>query len=443
MDNILEKINEPIFFVTNDVFRGIGLEGLLPNYHIICLDDHPVIDLLEEKKVSVFCLERALGQKNAVYRSSGKILEHPLTREFIRQKAGDDRPSVLFFKPQKKLELIARKNNYRLLGNSSETNRYFEDKLSFYKICQDNNIPVPSGEITGWPSTDYSVLKNKYGETLVIQFGQGWAGNSTFFISSESQFEILKNKYRHLNVKISSFVAGITCLNNAVIYGEKIFQSKPAVQIKPMDLLTATQAGTGGRQWPSGLDKKGEKAISDLTIKIGHILQMKGYQGYFGLDFIVDKNGRVYLSECNARQTASVPFYTKLEIQKGVFPLLGFHLLSFLPIPVNQNTDYEVPEIAGGELIARNIASFPVIVGNGFVPGIYGQNLNLVRKSVYLDVPEIDKIFISTAGTGRRVNPEIELIRVNCTDRLCDKEGNLLPKYINIVNKIKEKLQLK
>lgn len=442
-NNWLEEITEPIFFVTNDVFRGIGLENLLANYHIVCLDDHPVIDLLEKQKVSVFCLERALNQKNILPRSSGKILGHPLAQEFIRQKAGSQRPNILFFKPQKKLELTARENSYHLLGNSSDTNRYFEDKLSFFCFCQENNFPVPPGEIVDWQAADYPVLKKRYGETLVVQFGQGWAGNSTFFVSSEKQFEILKNKRRRLRVKISSFMVGATYINNAVIYGEKIFQSKPAVQIKPTGLLTATQAGTGGRQWPAEINNETKREIEKMTEKVGNRMAGVGYKGYFGLDFIVGSNGRVYLSECNARQTASVPFYTKLEIEKGVFPLLGYHLLAFLSRPIDANNNYEVPEVVGGEVIVRNIASVPVIIGNGFEPGIYGQGLNLIRKSAYLEAGKTGEFFLSTAGKARKVNPEIELIRIDTVDRLCDEKGSLLPQYIKIINKVKEKLRLK
>ena len=115
MNKILNTVTDPIFYVTNDVSRGLGMETLLPNYHLICLDDHPVIDILEKKKVSVFCLERLLGRKNILRRSSGTILDHPLAREFIKEKSKGVTPKILFFKPQKKIELIAQKNGFFLL----------------------------------------------------------------------------------------------------------------------------------------------------------------------------------------------------------------------------------------------------------------------------------------------------------------------------------------
>lgn len=436
---ILKKITEPIFYVTHDVSRGLGLERLLPNYHLVCLDDHPLVDILLEEGISVFCLERALGQKNALLRTSGTILGHPLVLNFIKEKAAGAKPNILFFKPQKKLEILAKENNFRLLGNSAETNRIFEDKVEFYKLCQNEGINVPLGKIADLGVVSYEELASEYGQTLVVQFGRGWAGNSTFFVNSETELEKLKQDFGPLAVKISRFVSGKTVLNNAVIWGKQVLVSPPALQVKSESCLTACPGGTGGRQWPADLTTAQEEKIQTLTVKVGEIMAKQGYRGFFGLDFLIEEStGEVFLSENNARLTASVPFYTQLELAGGSFPLLGFHLLSFLNYP-EEKIDWQPPQIEGGEVIARNTQNGPVKVINSLKTGLYDFDLKYQGATSSLNGQK-DVFWLEAVAEGRVVNPEIEILKIDTLGPVCDQRGVLTERVRQLVHLIKEKL---
>lgn len=441
--DVLKNINEPVFYVTNEVGRGIGLEKLLPNYHIICLDDHPLVDLLEKAGVSVFCLERKLGGKNIVFRSSSSILSQPSVIAFIQEKSAGRIPQILFFKPQKKIEFLAREHHWQLLGNTTNLSRQFEDKIAFFNLCQKEKIPVPEGEIMEMAKGDWSLLTRKYGEPIVVQFGRGWAGNSTFLIDNESHFLEIKKQFGHAQAKICRFVKGITVINNAVVFQGKVFSSRPALQIASNKVLTSTQAGTGGRQWPALLKGEQKKEIKSLTEKVGLLMAKKGYLGFFGLDFLVeDQTGRIYLAENNSRLTASVPFFTKLEIGKDAFPLLGYHLLSFLSDQRNfEEKDYEAPVLLGSEIVARNTLPFPVQVTGELVTGIYRQNLALEKESYFLEGG--NRFWLECAGRGRIVNPEIELIKLDTFSPVADSLGRLLPQYEKIITEVRNKLDLK
>lgn len=441
--DILQKIREPIFYLTNDVGRGIGLENILPNYHIISLDDHPLVDYLQKEGVSVFCLERTLGKRNVIFRSSSALLSHRLVLSFIKKKSQGATPHILFFKPQKKIEYLAEKFGFNLIGNLTQSNRIFEDKLSFLKICWQKNINVPSAEIADLQTLSYKNLAQRYGETLVVQFGRGWAGNSTFLVNSETALDLVKKSFGPIKVKVGTFVKGLTVLNNAVIFQGKTFFSKPAVQIRANQILTSTQSGTGGRQWPAKISLKEERVIAELTQKVGKILAGEGYRGFFGLDFLIEeKTGKIFVSECNARLTASVPFYTKLELKSHLLPLLGYHLLSFLPLK-DSVEEYCPPDLQGGEIVARNTEERTVVI-NGFLsPGIYDENLKLIRKSFYLDSEKKNHFWLTTVASQRKVNPEIEILRINTFGTVCDKDGNLAAEFWPIVKRVKEKLKIK
>lgn len=441
--NVLEKIYEPIFFVTNDAGRAIGLEDRLPNFHIICLDDHPLVDLLKKKGISVFCLEKLLGKKNAIFRSSGEILFHPDVIRFIREKSRNKTPNICFFKPQAKIERQAKENNYNLIGNSVFLNRIFENKISFFKICDKERIPIPKGEIVILKNIDFDKAANIYQLPLVIQFGYGWAGTSTHFINSEKELLDLKKKYSNYLVKLSEFIDGITVLNNGVIYKNNIVVSEPALQIHSEEELSSLYGATGGRQWPAKLTLKQKEEIFNISQQVGKIMIGVGYRGFFGLDFLIEKKTqKVYLSENNSRLTASTPFYTKLELSQGYIPLLFLHILSFLEnSKVKLFENFTPRKVMGSEIVARNTENYPIIVHKSLLPGIYDKQGNFLSEEYFLNSSKKDVYWITLAAEGRIVNPEIELFRLNCLSEVCDDGGFLKKDFVSVIKRIKNKIK--
>jgi len=444
-----EKITEPIFYVTNDVSRGIGIENLLPNYHIVCLDDHPLVNYLIEAGIKVFCLERVLRKRNKIFRSTSKIIDHPLVLEYIKKESKGEPPNILFFKPSAKVDFVCQKYGFLKIGNSAKINRIFEDKVNFYEICRKENLPVPEGETEIFANLDFQNLKEKYGLPLVIQFGRGWAGNTTFFIDSDERFSLLKRQFGNRKVKVTQFIFGKTILNNACIYNynKKIFISPPAQQIEAIPGLTSLPAATCGRQWPVELAEDQIEQINRITRAVGKIMVKNGYKGFFGLDFIVEQStGKIFLSENNARLTASVPFFTKLEIINNQVPLLLFHLAAFLDKSELKNIAYQPKEILGSEVVARNDQSQPVKIEGEISPGVYryfSGKLIFQRKEYWAKDLKDDEFWMASASKGRIVNPEQELLRVNFGKKVVDSNGRLEKEVGDLAKFIKKSLELK
>lgn len=432
-------INEPIFFVTNDAGRAIGLQKLLPNYHIVCLDDSPLVNYLIKGGVSIFCLEKELNKKNIFNRNSGVLLDHPLVQSFIEEKSKGKIPNILFFKPQRKIEEIAKKNNFKLIGNSVELNRIFEDKISFYELCIKNGIPVPPGEICDLNLIEYDYLNEKYRDGFVVQSGHGWAGNSTYFIKNKTEFLILKGELGSRKVKITAYIEGDTYLNNSIILNGKVITGSYAVQIKSNNKLTNYWGGTGGRQWfGKNTDNEKQNKIVKLTQKVSEIMMDKGYLGFFGLDFLYDrKNGEIYMTENNARLTASVSFFTQLEMKNNISPLLLGHIMAFLNRGELFSSQTGPQSIQGGEITIKNTHGSTVEITQTLETGIYDTNLNLLKNGYEIENDSDNgNLWITAAGSGRKVNPEIEIARINTAGLVCDEKGNLTEEYLQIVDKI-------
>lgn len=343
-----------VFFITPDFKRGLGLEGILPEYHIICGYFDSLIPMLRKQGVQIFCLEEMGFYDEKKFNNTGKIMENEETVSYINKKSKET-PVIMYFKPSKKIDYVFDKHRWIKAGNNYDLNECFENKIYSSRLFKKYFPEVEISSLTGrLNKLSFSKLIETFSLPILVQFGHGWAGKTTFLIKSENEFQNLYKRYPETVVKVSKFLEGFSVLNNCCIYQDKILVSPPAVQISAINKLYPNPFVTCGRQWPAKFisAEQGEK-ISGISHKVGSIMQKKGYKGFFGLDFLVEKaTGKIYLSEINARLTASSSFFTKLELGCGKIPLMLYHLASFLDLPL-PNFDPDYPEFTGSQIIFR------------------------------------------------------------------------------------------
>lgn len=421
MDKYLAKISDKkIFFISPDVKRGLGLECRLPNYHIICSYYDPLIGVLRNQGANIFCLEEHVKRPIEKYTNSGKLLENEWVTKYLH-KNSEGQPYILTFKPNLKLEIICQKNKYHLLNNKSEIAEVFENKISFYRLCRKHFPQYCVTSIIGvLGELDFVTLVKKLRLPFVIQFSHGWAGKTTFIIKKEQDFLSLRVRFGQTQVKASQLIRGFTVLNNAAIYGKKIFVSPPALQLSGISELYEKPFVTCGRQWPvKYLTRQQTDTVKRITEKIGELMKSYGYRGYYGLDFLVDKSdGRIYLTEDNARFTASTPFWTKLEIGYSQIPLIYYHLAEFLGyhLPVNYGIENE---ITGSQIIFRDKRHQPRF-GNKVDFGVYRNKENtweLVGKNYQPEKLAQDEIIFMKKNYLGKLE-DIEYSRIECREEV-------------------------
>lgn len=435
MKSWIDKLSgKSLFFISPDVKRAIGLEGILENYHILCAYNDPLIPILRHQGAKIFCLEEVTPGMQV--NNSGKLLEQNPVLDYIR-KHSENIPAIIYFKPSLKLDLLIRKYGFIPVGNPAQTNEEFENKVQFY-ISAQKIIPeylIPS-TIDTMGNLDYKTLVKKHTERFVIQFGHGWAGKTTYFISGPDQLHNLIRKYPDTMVKISKEIQGITILNNCCNYNKKNFISDPAVQISNVPFLSVNPAVTCGRQWPVDfLKKKQIDLIKNISGKIGQLLTGKGFQGIYGLDFLVEQTtGRVYLSEINARMTASIPFFTKLELGQNICPLLAFHISSFLSVTMPDNKSVE--PIAGSQIILRRV--YNGSPAEKLMPfGIYlTEDFTASGRTEYYPqkLKRGEFIFIKRADCRKKDTGE-EVMRIETLDKIFVPPQELSPWLVQLFTK--------
>ncbi len=462
LEKFFQGIKIPIFYITNNADKGIGLEKIIPNYHIICIDYDDEVDYLLAKGVKVFCLEKEEGEKNIIFRNSALLLNHPKVKEYIKKNSSDKFPAaIVMFKPMPAIEKTARINKWMILNNPVGLSRELENKLNFLEIARAAKVKTPETDIFDLRRISFYELK-KYYDHFVIQFGAGFAGNSTFFIKNIAQYAKFFNKLiktadkKPVLVKVSKFIKGTPVTVNACITAYRVLTGKPCYQITGVKECTNNYGASCGNDWRSlEISSEALKEIKTITEKIGGYMKSKGYMGIFGLDFVVDdKNKEVFLIEINPRMVASIPFYTKLEIKSGQIPMLALHMLGFLGI------EYEIPthtepsgaektqNISGAQLVIRNKENGRRTIGGNLKSGVYflkdNNELIFVRNGYSIeDLKDTNEFVLLTAAQGRVVGTESEYARLEALLPLTDSFGKPLEKTRVLAKEIYKRLKLK
>ena len=376
----------PIFFITPNPNRAIGLEGVVKNYHIICSQKSDAVDYFKKNKAAVLCLN------DDEVKNSGKILSNKKVIDYIRNKSKNKKANIISFKPSLMIQKICAENNFNYLGNNWKLNRDLEDKIKFVEITKKIKIPNANSKIIKLEKNKCSLNFSK-NKKFIIQLPRGFSGNSTFLVESKNSFSKILKKYENRKVKLSKYIKGETYTINACVAERKILISKPIFQITGLSSYNKNNFGTCGNDYVyfQKLKKEQRKKVFNYTKKIGNYLKKLGYKGIFGLDFVVD-GSNVNLIEINPRLVASIPFFTKSQIQDKQAPFLLLHILEFLTPPLSGgekkinfkdwDKDWDKENsFNASQLILRNVKNKPIKIKKSLTSGIYKiKNNKLVLK---------------------------------------------------------------
>ncbi|MBU0975454.1 MAG: ATP-grasp domain-containing protein [Patescibacteria group bacterium] len=482
--SLLDKVNaisqdKPIFFVTNDAERALGLEKHINNYHIICNDDNDIIDYLQKNKISVFSLEKALDRQNIIMRNSNRLLWQNEVQSFIKSNANQNQGYFMFFKIAPNLERSAQKMNFGLLNTSSELNRKFELKLPQYEILKTLDIRIPKTVVNELRDTDYSQLVKELDENFIVQFNRGHTGGGTIEIDSKAQLDELKELFPNRSVRISKKIIGPAYTVNACVTKHGICWGGLSFQITGVEECTSKKAGTVGNDWEF-IEKLSREVLSDISKfieNIGMAMKNSGFKGLFGLDFVLDnQTDKVYVIEINARQPASIPMHSKLQIESGQIPLNLLAIAEFLNIDYGidvkaYNADASKP-IQASQLFLRNkfdrdakvigsvkAGTYRILGDNSAFDWTRGQpkqkrnvifttedrNMPLVLQNETYAVDGIDKagILILAAKEGKIISSNNEVARIQVKDSLLDEQGKIKIIYMVMLKGLNDNIVLR
>lgn len=426
----------PIFFVTPTVGRAIGLETILPNFHIVCAQNSTSVKLLQQNGAKVFCLEKNV-------KNSGKLLGESEVLDYIKNNSAGGKANIITFKPSPMIEKICEKNNFRYLGNGSKINREWEDKIKFAEITSGLGVPNANSRIIKIEENcDLNFLDFSEGKKYVVQFSRGYSGNSSFLVNNRNELEnIFKNNLGR-KVKIADYKEGNTYTFDVYIGEFGVLISQPIFQITGFAEFNKNLLGTCGNDYSYGktLDREAKEKLDLAINKVSAKLAEVGYRGILGFDFIVDDE-EINLIEVNPRLVGSIPVFTKLQISMNETPFLLLHILSFLGFnfqDVKIINERRVPDFS--QLILRNVSAQPVKIIKTMLSGIYklSNGKILFEREAYSadSVLAQDEFFLECASEGEIVDPDMEYANIQCPYGIMRTKDTFVEKFLEIKQEV-------
>jgi hypothetical protein len=372
IEQINQKLKEnPVFYISKDIERSIGLEKYLENYYRISIDDSFIRELLEKLKPgSTFSSkERGISLKSD---TTLNLLHIPEVQDFIRSKVSN-RFYAQFFQFTEPAKLLIEEWGGVVLNNPARTNRLFEGKISQSLFLKQIDVKTPDGFSGRLSDFTFDKLSKELSSEFVVQLEVSHTGLGTYFISSQEEFLQCSTKIGNSLVKISKVIRGDSYTINGCVTQNNVFVSGLQFQIVDIPDLSSSRGTTMGNDWSyTNINVSEDLKMRILTImkKIGEGMRLKGFKGLFGIDLIISDD-EIYVIEINARQTANISLQTQIELLYDQVPLIIMHLCEFMGIDTSfiESTKEIIP-LEGSQIFLRSESdNFEII--NELESGVY------------------------------------------------------------------------
>jgi len=246
------------------------------------------------------------------YTCSDKLYFEPLCPEDVMNIIEMEKPEgvIATLGGQTAINLAAplRERGVTLIGTDCDAIDCAENRDSFEKLLLRIGIPQPKGEAVTSMEAGIEAAK-QIGYPVLVRPSFVLGGRAMQIVSKEeSMWEYLKTAVEvdvDKPVLVDKYIRGKEVEVDAVCDGKHVFV--PGI----MELVerTGVHSGDSISVYPSyTLSENVKRTILDYTEKLGLGI---GILGLFNIQFIVDRNEKVYVIEVNPRSSRTVPFLSK------------------------------------------------------------------------------------------------------------------------------------
>jgi biotin carboxylase len=331
----------PIYFVGATPFNLLGLDRWVRNLSYVAYYDawdgaHPRVFTPKDKPYVEF--------------SSGEdinnwLLQHPEVRAHMsRGLRPGVRPKIAMVFFNEETEAICAELGYDLILPKASLREHLDSKLVTTRLGNEakaRSVPNVLTKVDDWAGLLAAAHKAKLGEDLVVQTPYGDSGKTTFFLTSEADWNKHRKDIAGQDVKVMKRI------NNRPVAVEAVLTRCGTVvgpfmsELTGYTKLTPYRGGwCGNEMFPEVLEGKLRKKASRLVRRLGDRLAAEGYRGFFEVDVLVDiDTDEVYLGELNPRISGASAITNVTAGAYADVPLFLFHLLEFMDVDYDLDVD--------------------------------------------------------------------------------------------------------
>ena len=320
----------PIYFISATNFNLLGIDEWVRNFHYVsyidCFDgQHPSVISPSEMPHRPF---------TSIEDINNYLLEHKEVVDEIRSRTKDGvagKAVFLFFDEQ--TEALCEQLGLEVCFPKASLRQEIDNKIMTTRIGDRAGIDSVPNVLANLKSyQQMRELTGKLGEDVVIQTAYGDSGHTTFFISSEADWnkhadEIIADP----EVKIMKRIRCRGAAQEACVTRHGTIVGPLMTELVGFKELTPYRGGWCGNEvLAEAFSQDVRNKACDMTFRFGEELRKMGYRGYFELDFLRDLDtDELYLGEVNPRVTGASAMTNLAAFAHADAPLFLFHLLEW------------------------------------------------------------------------------------------------------------------
>ena len=245
---------------------------------------------------------------------SDKLYFEPLTTEDVMHIIELEQPIgvIVQFGGQTAINLAdsLEKHGVKILGTSLKSIDWAEDRHEFEEMLKKLDIPQPEGE-TAVTVDEALVIANKIGYPVLVRPSYVLGGRAMEIVQNDDELRVymataVKEISHDAPILVDRYVVGKELEIDAIADGEDVYIPGVMEHIERAGI----HSGDSISVYPTQrIDEKTKQTIIDYGTRIG-----KGFKfiGLYNIQFIVDKQNKVYVLEVNPRSSRTVPFLSKI-----------------------------------------------------------------------------------------------------------------------------------
>ena len=248
------------------------------------------------------------------YSISDKLYFEPLTIEDVMHIIDLEQPLgvIVQFGGQTAINLADKlvDRGVKILGTSLEDIDRAEDRHEFEEMLHKLDIPQPKGE-TAVTVEEALVIANKIGYPVLVRPSYVLGGRAMEIVHNDADLRVymataVKEISHDAPILVDKYIVGKEMEIDAICDGEHVYIPGIMEHIERAGVHSGDSISVYPA--PTASDKVKE-LITDYAIRIG-----KGFHfiGLYNIQFIVDKDEKVYVLEVNPRSSRTVPFLSKI-----------------------------------------------------------------------------------------------------------------------------------
>lgn len=371
------------------------------------------VETLKELGIESIIINNNPETVSTDFDTADKLYFEPLTKECVLDIIEKEKPLgvIVQFGGQTAINLAEtlHAEGVNILGTSVESIDVAEDREKFLQLLETLNIPIPEGE-TAYSFEHAREIANKIGYPVLVRPSYVLGGRAMEVVHNDKVLEEYITMASEISTEhpilIDKYIVGREMEVDGICDGNEVLIPGIMEHVERAGVHSGDSIAVYP---PHNMSQKVKDTIEDYTIRLSKALKVVGL---FNIQFVMDKNEKVYVIEVNPRASRTVPIMSKITgipmVSVATKLILGKTLkeLNYKP-GLAKETDYyavKAPVFSFAKLTTVDTFLGPEMKSTGEVMGVDKDYYNALYKAIAASgmlIPSGGNVLLSVADRDK------------------------------------------